>query len=231
LSFNADVSQALSITCAANGNPDATLVRRWMRHKLSGTGADGLPVLDGAKCVWSASAVARTGAPSSKTNGIRWTVLVSSGTKSFRVAAVRKRVADKSWRALADVSGRTGRLADCRGMARVGVADSTWDALDLRKRISSVSRRTLALGLVVLSNADGVLSARVAVADIVASVVEAIAELVGGTVDVVHARHLFAARIGIVGVSGKESWRTLATGDVVVDHADRLRSALDTQAR
>lgn len=144
------------------------------------------------------------------------------------MASVGKWVSDVSRLALADVSG-AGRLADGRLVARVGIANSTGHALDLGQRISPVARRTLALRLVVLGNANRILPARLSVADIVANVVQSVAQLVCRAVHVVDARHLFATRAGVVGISGEKSRRTLAASDVVVDHADRLRSALDAQ--
>lgn len=132
-------------------------------------------------------------------------------------------------RAFAGVSGNSRRFTDCRLVAWVGIANSARHALDFRQWIASVARRTLALGLVVLGNADGVFSAGLGVAHVVTSVVLTVAKLVRGTVHVIDARHLFAARGRVVGVSGEQSWRTLAAGDVVVDHADRLWPALHTQ--
>lgn len=228
LSSDANISKTLSIISAANGNSDAALVWRRIRRKLDRAMAHGLPVLDGAKSVRSTSPIARARAPSSQANGIRWAILVSTWAKTLGVASVGKRVSDMARMALADVSG-TGRFADRRLVAWVGIANSTRHALDLRQRVSSVAWRALALGLVILSNADGILSAGVTVADVVASMVQSVAKLVRRAVDVVDARHLFTSRAGVVGISGEQSRWALAASDVVVDHADRLRSALDAQ--
>lgn len=144
------------------------------------------------------------------------------------MASIGKWVSDVSRLALADVSG-TGWLADGRLVARVGIANSTGHALDLGQRISPVARRTLALRFVVLGDANRIFPARLSVADIVAGVVQSVAQLVCRAVHVVDARHLFASGTGIVGISSKKSRRTLAASNVVVDHADRLRSTLNAQ--
>lgn len=100
----------------------------------------------------------------------------------------------------------------------------------LGKRIATESGRAMAHRTVVISQANGVLTAGLLVADIEAGVGHPVAHLAGRTVMIVDTRDTLAAVERIVRISGKRSWRALALGLMVVGDAHGTGSALDSIA-
>lgn len=82
----------------------------------------------------------------------------------------------------------------------------------------------------VIGDTNGILTARLLVAHVIARVGQSVAELRCWAVDVVHTWYALTSLCLIVWIAGERSGRTLALGVVVIRNADSMRAALDLLA-
>lgn len=228
MTIDADVSRTIRVGSARRSCSDAACQRasgpglepRW-------TGADGLTIDDGTESVGSTETAARIDARVCLANGLRRTVGVSVRAVTAGSAAGGVRIADSSRWAFADMAGRRG-FADGGRVTRTGAAQFRWYAFYFG--IAPVTWRALAIGAVIFGNADCIASARVFLANVVATVRQTITQLMTGTVDVVNAGHGLAPRGEVVGISRIRTRGALTTRHMVIDQANGVRTAHDRLA-
>lgn len=183
-------------------------------------------VHDLAKRIGAARILARIHAAMIVTDSMHRTVL---GTRaiSFRLTTARVRITHVIGRASTHRLVRRARNAERCRVTGVRTASLDGDALDVRHRVRSQSRRTLADRLVVIRDANGIHSACIFIAGVVAGVREPVAELSRWAVDVVDAGYRATTGCRVVRVASVRSRRTLAVGHVIVNDAERVRAAGD----
>lgn len=188
------------------------------------TPAARLTVYDLAERVEAASILARVHAAMIVTDRVHRTVL-GARTVSLRLAASHVGVAHVIRRALAHRIVRRPGDAERRRMTGVRTARFHGDALDVGHGIRAKSRRTLADRFVIVRYANRVHAAGVLVAGVVAGVRQSVAKLRRRAVDVVDAGNRAATGRRVVRIAGVQPGRALAVRHVIVDDAERVRSA------
>lgn len=180
---------AFRIQCAVICTPYATVfrtLRGWYESM------DALTIWstvhDLAECVGAARVFAWIHTAMFMTDGMHWTIL-GAGAVSLWLAAIRVRITHVIRRAPTHRFIRRTSDAERRRMTGIRTTRLDGDALDVGHRIWAQSGRALADRLVVIRDANGIHSARVLVAGVVAGVREPVAKLRRRAIDVVDAGH------------------------------------------
>lgn len=183
-------------------------------------------VHDLAKRIGAARILARIHTAMIVADGMHRTVLGARAI-SLRLATARVRITHVIGWASTHWFVRRARNAERCRVTGVRTASLDGDALDVRHRVRAQSGRALADRFVVIRDANGIHSACILVAGVVAGVREPVAELGRWAVDVVDAGHRATTGCRVVRVASVRSRRTLAVGHVIIDDAERVRAAGD----
>ena len=224
MSIEAYAIIAICIESALRCSSDASVFHALSRgHESLHALANGLAVNDIAKGVTTARIFTGVNTSSILANGVYGAVFVG-GAMTLELAALTAsvRVAHVVRCALADGTVRGPGHAHSARVAGIWVTDLDGCALDVSHRVWFETRRTLANGSVVVSDADRVKTTGVLVTGVVARMLQQIAELRGRAVDVVDTGHSLAAPRRVVWIAGVQARRALAVGNVVAHNTQSV---------
>lgn len=183
-----------------------------------------LPIDDFTQSIRATGSVARVDTLSCDTSWLFGTVFVAVRTVSFRSTTFSEWISDMIWRASASVADRRSRLADGCWVTRVRAAHVSRYTFNIWQWVGFEATWTLTYWAMVFSDTYRIGSTSFIFTNIQTRVTQSVTKLMRRAVGIVNTWNSLTP--WSIGVTSKQSRRTLALGYVVVSDTDCMRSTV-----